>query len=256
MRIWLQSAATLETEPRYATYRADLVAHVSALTRPGTEVEVHGTPVMVPEIDYVYVEHLHTRQFLDNGFTAQDAGCSAFVLHCWDDPGLTELRSVLDIPVTAIGESSMLIATMLGDRFGLVTRNERVGTRVWRNVEAYGLASRAIRPVCCPVALPDLGEAFAHPEPIIERFMDAARRSIAQGAEVILPACGVLSLLLRVNKVLEVDDAPIVDGTAAALKAAEAMADLWATGLRPSRRTRYARPPAQALAHIRAVYGA
>jgi Asp/Glu/hydantoin racemase len=255
LRLWLQSAATLETEPRYAAYRADLVAHVRALARPGTEVEVHGTAVMVPEIDYVYVEYLHTRQFLENGLAAQAAGCSAFVLNCWDDPGLTELRSLLDIPVVSIGESSMLVATMLGERFGLVTRNERVGARVWRNVESYGLASRGIRPVHCPVSLPDLGEAFARPEPIIERFVAAGRHAIELGAEVLLPACGVLNLLLRVNKVTAVDDAPIVDGTAAAVKTAEAMADLWAAGFRVSRRTRYARPPAAALAHVRAVYG-
>lgn len=255
MRLWLQSAAALDTDARWAVYRDHLVTHARAVVRSGAEVEVHGTPIMVPEIDYAYVEYLHTRQFIEAGLTAGERGFSAFVLNCWDDPGLTELRSLLDIPVLSIGESSMLVATMLGERFGLVPRNERVGARVWRNVSAYGLASRALAPVYCRVSLPDLGAAFAEPGPIIDRFVEAAGRSIEQGAEVIIPACGVLNLLLRINKVTRIDDVPVLDGTAVALKLAEAMGDLWAAGVTVSRRTRYARPPAHVLETVRVLYG-
>lgn len=78
---------------------------------------------------------------------------------------------------------------------------------------------------------------------------------MAEGAEVIVPACGVLNLLLRLNKVTRIDDVPVLDGTAVALKLAEALADLWAGGLSVSRRTRYARPPAAALETVRVLYG-
>ncbi|MBI4589849.1 MAG: hypothetical protein HY725_13510 [Candidatus Rokubacteria bacterium] len=255
MRLWLQSAATLDRDPRWAVYRRELQAHAGAVARAGTHVEVHGTEVMVPEIDYPYVEYLHTRQFIEMGLAAEQGGFSGFVLNCWDDPGLTELRSLLEIPVVSIGESSMLVATMLGERFGLVARNERVGARVWRNVTAYGLGSRAVPPVYCRVSLPDLGQAFAEPEPIIARFMEAGRQALARGAEVLLPACGVLNLLLRANKVVKVDDAPVMDGTAVALKLAEAMVDLWTAGLGVSRKTRFARPPNHVIATVRRVYG-
>ncbi len=255
MRLWLQSAANLGADPRWEVYRRELLAHARALARPGTEVELHGTSVMVPELDYPYVQYLHTRELIEAGLAAQAAGCAAFVLNCWDDPGLDEIRSLLDIPVTSIGESALHLATMLGDRLGLVPRNERVGAKVWRNAATYGLAGKIAAPVYCRVSLPDLGQAFAEPAPIIARFVAAARQALADGAEVILPACGILNLLLRLNKVVSVDDAPVVDGTAAALKLAEAMVDLWAAGLGVSRRTRYARPPAGVIDKIRAVYG-
>lgn len=255
MRLWLQSAATLESDPNWAAYRTELLARARSIVRAGTEVEVHGTAVMVPELDYAYVEYLHTRQFIENGLTAEREGFSSFVLNCWDDPGLTELRSLLDIPVLSIGESSMLAATMLGERFGLIPRNERVGARVWRNVVAYGLTSRAAPPVYCRVSLPDLGQAFAEPGPIIARFLEAGRQALGQGAEVLVPACGILNLLLRVNKVFDVDGAPVIDGTAVALKLAEAMVDLWAAGIRISRKTRYARPGAQVIEAARRLYG-
>lgn len=255
MRLWLQSAANLDADPRWDLYRRHLNGHARAIARPGTEVELHGTSIMVPEIDYPYVQYLHTREVIEAGLAAQRAGCAAYVLNCWDDPGLDEIRSLLDIPVTSIGESAMHLATMLGDRFGLVPRNERVGAKVWRNAVSYGLADKVVAPVYCRVSLPDLGQAFTEPGPIIASFTEAARRALASGAEVILPACGVLNLLLRVNNVRTVDDAPVVDGTAAALKLAEAMVDLWADGLNVSRRTRYARPPAGVIEKIRAVYG-
>lgn len=255
MRLWLQSAANLEADPRWHAYERQLLDHARAISRPGTAVELHGASVMVPELDYPYVQYLHTREFIEAGLAAQRSGFSAFVLNCWDDPGLDEIRSLLDIPVTSIGESAMHLATIVGDRFGLVPRNERVGAKVVRNAAAYGLGGKLVGPVYCRVSLPDLGQAFAEPGPIIARFTQAAREVIATGAEVILPACGVLSLLLRVNKIVSVDEAPVVDGTAAALKLAETMVDLWASGLGWARRTRYARPPAAALDRIRAVYG-
>jgi hypothetical protein len=49
---------------------------------------------------------------------------------------------------------------------------------------------------------------------------------VAQGAEVLIPTCGVLNQVLRENKVRDVSGCPILDGSSVLLKLTEAMVDL------------------------------
>ena len=78
---------------------------------------------------------------------------------------------------------------------------------------------------------------FARPEPVIEQFLQAARAMIRDdGADVIIPGEVPLSLMLAINGVARVDDVPVMDTFAAALKMTELMVDLRrATGIRHSR---------------------
>ena len=58
---------------------------------------------------------------IDNGIEAERHGYDAFVIGHFQDPGLYELRSALNIPVIGVGEATLFAAAQLGRRLGLVT---------------------------------------------------------------------------------------------------------------------------------------
>jgi len=55
------------------------------------------------------------------GLRASDAGCDAIFVNAVPDYGVPLLRASLSIPVFGAGESSMLVARTLGERFSFVT---------------------------------------------------------------------------------------------------------------------------------------
>ena len=58
------------------------------------------------------------------------------------DPALREARSMVDIPVLGLGETSMLTSCMMGSTFSLVGVNPYFGGRFEENVAKYGLRER------------------------------------------------------------------------------------------------------------------
>ena len=82
IRIWHQSFTVLENLPDYA---AALRAHLAKVSRPGTEVVLHGmhpdtyaTEYPGADIRFSYLYLLHAHQFAVNGLSAQRQGFDAY----------------------------------------------------------------------------------------------------------------------------------------------------------------------------------
>ena len=60
-------------------------------------------------------------QVIRNALRAEKARYDAFVLGHFQEPGLLEIRSSVDIPVIGLGEANVFAALSMGHRFGLVT---------------------------------------------------------------------------------------------------------------------------------------
>lgn len=261
IKIWHQSFTVLEKLPDYA---AALRAHMGRVARPGTEVVLHGmhrdtyaTEYPGNDIRYCLLHGLHASQFVVNGLAAQEAGYDAYAISTIPDPALRETRSLLDIPVVAYGETAMHLACFLGQRFGILVFIEELVPLLEENVRRYGLVSRvaAVRHVGFRFA--DVAAAFARPAPIVERFQEAARRMIADGADVLIPGEAVLCVLLASQGVSRVDDVPVLDALAATVKMAEVMVDLRrVAGIEVSRRGYFAAvPPRGRVVDLLRFYG-
>jgi allantoin racemase len=98
----------------------------------------------------------------------------------------------------------------------------------------------------------DLDKGFSGSAELVERFCANARRLIAKGADVLIPAEGVLNTLMVRNALAEFDGVPVLDSYGAVLAIAETLVHLKnRTGLRVSRSGAYANPPAPIVDHIR-----
>lgn len=261
MRIWHQSFTVLEQLPAYA---AGLQAHFGKVARPDTEVVMHGmhpqtykTNYPGVDIQYNYVQYLHGQQFVMGGIAAEERGYDAYAIMTIPEPGLRECRSILDIPVVAYGESAMLTACMLGERIGVLNFIEGMRGVIDENVRRMGLATRYVGAHYVGFGFNDVLAAYDKPAALLERFREAARGLIRQGADVIVPGEAPLNLLLANNGVNRVDEVPVVDSLAATVKMAETMVDLRrSTGVSPSRTGYYtAQPPRERVKELLELYG-
>jgi allantoin racemase len=237
MRIYHQSFTVLEKLPPYAEAMA---AHFRKVAAPGTEVVMHGmhpdtyrTNYPGNDIQFSWMQTLHSQQFVLGALEAEEQGFDAFALMTLPEPSLQEIRSLVDIPVVGYGESAMLAATMLGQRIGVLLFITGMAETIERNVQRMGLSDRFIGAHPVGFGFNDVLAAYGEPGPLLDRFRDAARGLIARGADVIIPGEAPLCMLLSRAGVSEVDGVPVLDAVAATLKMAEMMVGLRrATGVR------------------------
>jgi allantoin racemase len=159
----------------------------------------------------------------------------AFVIACFEDPGLYGAREAVEAPVFGIAESAMLMACTLGHTFSIITTPARYRPITTNIVRQYGLEHR-----CASVRTVDLPDDIASDNDASTQAIlaDEGRRALTEdGAEVLVLGCSKLS---RFDKPLERDlGVPVLDGVACAVKLAEASVGY---GLRTSKRLGFAAP--------------
>jgi Asp/Glu/hydantoin racemase len=170
---------------------------------------------------------------------------------------LRETRSVIDIPVVGYGESSMLLATMLGERMGVLLFIEQMTPIIEQNAARIGLSSKFAGARFVGFTFNDVLEAYDKPESLLDRFHTAARAMIRDGVDVIIPGEAPLCALLQKHGIHRVDDVPIVDALGATIKMAETMVDLKrSSGLAPARHGYFTdKPPRERVKELIAFYG-
>lgn len=253
-RILYLSLSNEKYSPNYFPF---LREYASTVIRSDTEIELRGA--RVGRIDsYRFWEALDTVSILDSVLDAEQSGFDAVVIGNILDPGLREARSMVDIPVLGLGETSMLTACTMGSQFGLIAVNPYFGGRFEENVAKYGLERRLAGIECMQLTPHQLDACFSDDrerERAIQAFTEASRAAMARGAEVIVPAGGRLSAFLNAHHIREVEGAPILDGMAALLTAAEGAVRLRAvSGSCVSRRRLYAKAPEGTIAAAAGEY--
>ena len=240
-----------------ANYFPVLRRYIDEFVGADTEVEIRGA--RVGRIDsFRFWEALDSVSILDSVLDAEQSGFDAVAIGNILDPALREARSMVDIPVLGLGETSMLTACLMGSRFGLVGVNPYFGGRFEENVAKYGLQGRLAGIEFMDLTPHELDACFAEEsgrQKAKNAFVRAARATMDQGAEVIVPAGGRIAAFLNFLGVREVDDAPVLDGTATLLAMTQAAIRIRAAaGTFVSRRRLYARAPAELVASAAAEY--
>lgn len=163
------------------------------------------------------------------------AGADAVVIACFDDPGLEACREIVDVPVVGICEAAMAAASMVGHGFSVVTTLDRSVPIIEMLALKYGYERhcRRVRAASIPVlALEEEGGAAA--AKVREQVLAAIEQD---RAEAVLLGCAGMTDLAQ--SLTEETGVPVIDGVAAAVKFAEALAGL---GLKTCKRGAYAPP--------------
>jgi allantoin racemase len=206
---------------------------------------------------YHSIDTLNAQAVFQAAVSAERDGADAVLVTCFGDPMLHQIRQAVNIPVASIGEASLLAAAMMGERFGIVHISEYNIIETKHKIHQYGLSDRlaGIRPVNeTPM---EQGGAIFNAAHAIEAFTKVGRELIADGAEVLIPACGLMSPALRLapgveqdypNGFTELDGVPILDVMSCGIKMVETLYALKKCGSSwISRRNLYAQPTPAAL---------
>lgn len=260
LKIWHQSLTSIEHVP---AYRDAVITHIQKVARPDVEVVLHGMasetyPSDYPGhfITYSYLQNLHKEQFIRNALIAESAGYDCMFIGTIPDVGLLEARTLVDIPVIGYGQASFHIASMLGDRIGIVNFLEPLAVQLRSNAERYGLGGKLGPIVQTSIGFYDVLAGFENPQRVIDSFIASAEEAIALGADVIVPGEGPLNVFLAAHGISRIGDVPVVDSFAAGIKMCESLTDLKLnSGVTMTRKGFFnAKPPEEAVKKLRAFY--
>jgi allantoin racemase len=220
------------------THRIGAAAKAAAAS--GTAIRAVNPDMGPASIEGFYDEAFALPGLLHAIRDGEDAGYDAYVIACFDDTGLDAARALARGPVVGICEAGVHCASLLANRFSIVTTLARSIVPIEALVARYGAAGRCrVRAADVPVlALEDpASQASARVREEIGRALEHDR------AEAVLLGCaGMTDLAQRFADEFGV---PVLDGVACAVKLAEALVAL---GLRTSKVGSYAYPLAKAYA--------
>jgi allantoin racemase len=184
---------------------------------PDTEIDVVSLDKGPASIESFYDEILAAPFITGEVQRAEQERCDGVFITCFGDPGVESSREVVDIPVVGGFQPAALTASLLSDRWSVVTVLERLGPMVRHNARKLGLIENlaSVRAVDIPVlSLEDTGM-------LKDRLLEQAKTAVREdGAEAIVLGCTGMLGLAR-DLMTDLTDAglpvPVVDPTAAAI---------------------------------------
>ncbi len=243
-KIWFQGATD---KVHMAPYIAKVEAHLKAILEPEFEASFH-TTTPPATTTHAITEYRIGRNLIKNAVEAERQGCAAMAITHFQDAGLAEAKSAVDIPVLGLGETTLFHACTLGRKLGLVTINPVFIPWHEDQVIRYGLQQRVVGVRAVQATVADFIDAFADRkayDTLYPKWEIECRALLAAGADVIVPAGGLPMMLFSG----QLEGAPVVNGVTLLAKTAEMAIRLRKSSgmFAVSRRSSYVKPPEKAL---------
>jgi len=210
---------------------ATAVTAARAVANADTEI-IGSQPDDGPEsIEGYYDEVFSIPGLIDN--INKHNSCDGHVIACFDDTGLDAARCIANGPVVGLCEAGCMTASMVANKFSIVTTLSRSVPALEKLAHHYGMSDRcvSIRASDVPVLALENGDADNAIAAEIERAIDT------DSAEAIVLGCaGMADFAAELSKQFGV---PVIDGVSAAVKMVEGLVSMKLTS---SRANGYARP--------------
>lgn len=229
----------LHDEREIPAHQAMVEACAQGALEPGTTVSIRGlrhappTSQTAPECYRdSFFQLLSTVQIVYAAVAAAREGFDAIVVNCFDDYGVEQARSVVDVPVIGIGSASLFRAASLAPRIGLIVPNlpGQVAFAA-RQIADLGLSNVLIGDGIRMDALPfaeSWMQSLQEPASAVARFAPLARALVDDGAGCVVFGCGGFSLVCGAQRFTSIEaqgrEWPVLIPVTVALQEAEAQA--------------------------------
>lgn len=209
---------------------------------PGTEIVARNPAVGPASIEGFYDEAMCLPGMLEVIRATPDV--DGVVIACFDDTGLDAARCLTDKPVVGIGEAAYHMASMISNKFSVITTLGRSVPALEHNLHKYGLSARCARVRSSEVAVLELEEQGSDATNRIST--EIALAMTEDRAEAIVLGCAGMTDLTEFLSARH--GLPVLDGVVCALTLCESLIRL---KLKTSRLGGYADVPKQKLAYPR-----
>lgn len=209
---------------------------LNSFAGPDTVIELVQAPAGTSTIETFTDIALASVETLRLVRQAEADGCDGVFITCWGNANLDAAREVVNIPVTASGEASMLLAASLGARFSVIATLPYVRYRHELEAWKLGVHTKFCSERPLGIRVHDLRSDW---EATKRAFIEAGRKCIEEdGADVLIPGCfGFIGLAAEMQEALGV---PVIEPAGAVVRHIETLVRL---GLCHSKRTWPTPPP-------------
>jgi len=191
----------------------------------GFEIETRSIKYGTHSIESSFDDELNAPFILEEAIKGEKDGFDAVVVDCFIDPAIDAMREVLKIPVIGPGETSMHIASILGNKFSVITvAGLSLNKLIFRKAEKAGLVNRlaSIRNVNLPVL-----ELKKKEKETISILLSEGKKAVEEeDADVLILGCTELSEIAEKYELQKELNVPIIDPIKVAIKFAELLVDL------------------------------
>lgn len=250
MRLWYQSMTCLEETGRYVeavtNIAHDLFGTSVHVEMHGIEKEAYSGYVPGDVFKYPLLKDVLQRRSIDNAIRAEQEGCDCFILGSFSEPFLKQTRSAVSIPVVSIAETALTTAWTLTERFALISLAPSYARRLGETVNRHGLAARfgGAWGLDHNYTEREAVAALENPEVFLDKFRACVASAAGAGADLIVPAEGIVSLVVSRAGLREIDGLVIMDSVGLVLLQAHMMVEARAKlGLGAARKLSFPVPP-------------
>ena len=207
--------------------------------QPDTEVELRAPERGLASADALDFDNAYYMSLNDSAVgrtvvAASREGFDAVSVACFGDPCVRESRAAVETPVLGAGETSILVASLIGRRMGIIaTRMPEQAGPIHETVRRMGMWERVV-PDGIRLDAHDVAETFEKgfrdPGLVAAAVARQARELVAAGADVIIVGCcgtgpfcsaaGFSSFEAGGRRI------PVIDPVVVTTKLAESAADL------------------------------
>lgn len=198
------------------------IADIKHLIREDVEIDVAHTDIGPYSISSRSEEAFAVPGTLQKIVAAEREGIDAVVIDCMGDPGVAQGRELVKIPVIGPSQAAMHVASILGERFAVITMAEAVNPLVWQQAKMYRLERNLCAALSIDIPPDELSKDILLTSKLI--YQQSLRAIRERGADtIIFGCCGMLGCQDIVKEKLLQDgiNVPIIDPLPLAINYAE-----------------------------------
>jgi allantoin racemase len=189
----------------------------------GKDVRVEITDVEQgpSSIESAYEEYLSVPETVKKVVQAEEEGFDGVIVGCYGDPGMDAVREMVTIPVVGPGETSMLVASMLGHRFSIITVLDSVVPSLEKLARIVGVEGKLASVRAANIPVLDLKKDV---ETTKQRMVAESENAMTKDrADVIILGCMSMAFMGVSDEMQEKLGIPVVNPAVVSLKVLEGL---------------------------------
>lgn len=185
------------------------------------QVEIADVEKGPSSIESAYEEYLSIPETVKKVVQAEEDGFDGVIVGCYGDPGIDAMREMVKIPVVGPGETSMLVASMLGHRFSIITVLDSVVPSLEKLARIVGVEGKLASVRAADIPVLDLRKDI---EATKQRMIGEAKKAMTENrADIIILGCMSMAFMGVSDEMQEILGVPVVNPAVVSLKILEGL---------------------------------